>query len=508
MVGCKGLLENLTGSTSRRYFWVIIGVISLGLGLRLIGLTKGIWLDEYSSIDMISHGNVMMNLRGYDHPPLYFVFLKLWSFINSSEPFLRAFSVIWGVGTIVVVIQWISGYSPLAGIISGIWCAFMPSMLRFSQEIRGYSLLLFATALSFYFASQIAKNPNKRSHYIGLAASLTAAVATHLVGIMLLPSIFLFLLLSMPHPQKLFFRKIILSLVIPSIVFIVAYYFIMPAYVRSRTAATWWMPPVTGDLIGKVGAYLVGLPSIEWSFSVFEKYGMVVAVAAMALLCLMFAIFAGSLLAGNWRRSFPLLASAATYCLLLIGFSFLKVPIFGERTALPAMIPLIGFMGVQAATIKFPKIHLISCVALLIISVNTLVAWTAHNAWMPNEYSRDIAQALQQRRQPHDVVIFYPSYFSGPIRYYYHDLPMEDQINIKADASFGELEGIKKTIRKAAPSAVFLVVRNDLSVKKAFTTYQHLQEVLASEIGSPEVVKVFDTLSLTHYRRAKNDKTW
>ena len=138
MVCCKSILENFIGSDSRRDFWLIIGIISLGLGLRALGLNKGIWLDEYDSISFISQGNMMRNLRGYDSPPGYFVFLKLWSFINSSEPFLRAFSVIWGVGTMVVVIKWINGYSSRAGIISGIWCAFMPAMLRFSQEIRGY----------------------------------------------------------------------------------------------------------------------------------------------------------------------------------------------------------------------------------------------------------------------------------------------------------------------------------------------------------------------------------
>ncbi|HJX31074.1 MAG TPA: hypothetical protein VJ624_04385 [Thermodesulfobacteriota bacterium] len=503
MVDCKSILENITGSNSRRAFWVIIGVVSLGMGLRALGLNKGIWLDEYSSIGLISHGNVMTNLRGYDHPPLYFIFLKLWSFINSSEPFLRAFSLIWGVGTIIVVIKWIGGYSPLAGIISGICCAFMPAMLRFSQEIRGYSLLLFATALSFYFASQIAMKPGTRFSYIGLTAALTAAVATHLVGVMLLPSIFLFLLLSMPSHQKHNVLPIILCLVIPSVVFVGEYYFFMPAGVRARTAETWWMPPVTIDLIGFVAAYLLGASSLSWTLTLVQKYGPMIAVPLMAVLFSSFVVFFGSLWTGNWRRSFPLLAAAATYCLLLIGFSFLKAPIFGERTALPALIPLIGFMGVQAATIKSPKIYMISCAALLIISMNSIVVWTAHQAWMPYEHTREIAQTLQQRRQPHDVVIFYPSYFSGPIRYYDPELPMEDQICLKPEASFGEIEGIKKTIQKASPSAVFLVVRNDLSVKKAFTTYQHLQEVLASEIGSPDVIKVFDTLSLTHYRRTK-----
>ena len=218
-----------------------------------------------------------------------------------------------------------------------------------------------------------------------------------------------------------------------------------------------------------------------------------------ALLC----FFSGVFWPGIGAGVFPCWLPRQPIVCLLIGFSFFKVPIFGERTALPALIPLIGFMGVQAATIKSPKIYMISCAALLIISMNSIVVWTAHQAWMPYEHTREIAQTLQQRRQPHDVVIFYPSYFSGPIRYYDPELPMEDQICLKPEASFGEIEGIIKTIQKASPSAVFLVVRNDLSVKKAFTTYQHLQEVLASEIGSPDVIKVFDTLSLTHYRRAK-----
>jgi len=126
----------------------------------------------------------------------------------------------------------------------------MPVMLRFSQEIRGYSLFLFATALSFYFASQISIKPDKRFHYIGLTSAPRAADATHLVGVILLPSIFL--LLSMPSRQKHHLLSIILWLVIPSVVFVPEYYFFMLAEVRGRTAATWWMPQVTIDLIGFV----------------------------------------------------------------------------------------------------------------------------------------------------------------------------------------------------------------------------------------------------------------
>jgi len=501
MVWRKSILENLTCSNSRRAFCVIIGIVSLGLGLRALGLNKGIWLDEFYSIGRISQGDFIANMRGQDHPPLYFIFLKLWYLVNTSESFLRLFSVIWGVGTIIVVIKWVEGYSPLAGIISGICCAFMPALLRFSQEIRGYSLLLFATALAFYFASQIAMKPGTRFNYIGLTAALTAAVATHLVGVMLLPSIFLFLLLSMPSWQKHHLLPIILCLVIPSVVFIGEYYFFMPAGVRARTAETWWMPPMTGDLIGEVGAYLVGLPSIDWAFSVFEKFSVSAAFTAMALLCLMFAIFAGSVFAGNWRRSYPLLIAALCYCLLVIGYSVFKVPIFGVRPLLPALIPLIGFMGVQVATIKIPKIQMASIGALLVISMNISVTWITDKAWIPVEPTREMAKTLQIWKRPHDTVMFYPFYFAGPIRYYYPDLPVDDEIGINIWAIPEETARIKKKFQETSPSTVFLVARCDPETEN----YTYIRTLLISEIGHEDLVQRSNNVTITRYRKTKQD---
>jgi hypothetical protein len=499
MVGGKSMLENVIGSYSRRSFWVILGVISLGLVLRLIGLTKGIWLDEFYSIGRISQGDFLANMRGQDHPPLYFIFLKVWYLVNTSEPFLRLFSVIWGVGTIIVVIKWIAGYSPRAGIISGLCCAVMPALLRFSQEIRGYSLLLFATALAFYFASQIAKNPNKRSYYIGLTAGLTAAVATHLVGVMLLPTIFLFLLLSMTSRQKHHLLPIILCLVIPGVVFLGEYYFFMPAGVRARTPETWWMPPVTGDLVGEVGSYLVGLSSIDWSFSVFEKFSVAAAFSATALLCLMFGIVAGSILAGSWRRSYPLLIAALCYCLLVIGYSIFKVPIFGERPLLPALIPLIGFLGVQVATIKIPKIQMVSIGALLVISMNITFTWIIDKAWIPVEPTREMAKTLQSLKHPHDTVMFFPFYFAGPMRYYYPELPVEDEIGINIWAIPEETERIKKIFQETSPSTVFLVARCDPETEN----YTYIRTLLISEIGLEDLVQRSNNLTITRYRKTK-----
>ncbi len=131
--------------------YVLAGILVLAFSIRLIGLDKGIWLDEAFTIQMISKANLLemlQNLRGDVHPPLYYVLLYFWLKITNSEESLRLFSV------------------------------------------------LFATALAFFFASRVIAKPEKLSGYIGLTLSLTVAMSTKLIGVMLLAPIFLFVVMS------------------------------------------------------------------------------------------------------------------------------------------------------------------------------------------------------------------------------------------------------------------------------------------------------------------------
>lgn len=147
---------------------------------------------------MISKANIwemLQDLRRDVHPPLHYVLLYYWSKISNSEESLRLFSVLFGVGTIAVVMSWLKQYSFLASILAGIYLATTPIMLRFSQEIRGYSLLLFATALAFLFTSRIIAKPEKLFGYIGLTLSLSVAMSTKLIAIMLFIPMFLLLVI-------------------------------------------------------------------------------------------------------------------------------------------------------------------------------------------------------------------------------------------------------------------------------------------------------------------------
>jgi 4-amino-4-deoxy-L-arabinose transferase-like glycosyltransferase len=213
-----------------------------------MGLGKGIWLDEAYSLDRIFSPDFLQQLRLSDHPPLYYILLKLWSQINSSEEFLRVLSVCFGVGTVAVVMKWMKQHSHISSLIAGLICTTLPLMLRYSQEIKGYPLLLFATALSFYSASRLMSKPEGLSGYLGLGFGLTIAVATHAVGVMLLMSICAYIAFTSLAWRKIRLERVMLVLVVPFSVFILLFFFFL---IKStdKDPNSWWVPTVSGGYI-------------------------------------------------------------------------------------------------------------------------------------------------------------------------------------------------------------------------------------------------------------------
>ena len=144
------------------YPYLLAVILVFALIIRLIGLNKGIWIDEYFSFRWNEEDSIwklIVNLRGHDKPPLSFVLLYFWTKISNSEEFCRLLSLFFDIGTIIVVMSWLKQYSPVASVLGGLYFATTPIMLRYSQEIRLYSLLVFATTLTFFFASRITLEP-------------------------------------------------------------------------------------------------------------------------------------------------------------------------------------------------------------------------------------------------------------------------------------------------------------------------------------------------------------
>jgi len=470
--------HSATAALERHHRLLFYAVLLFALALRLLGLSKGIWLDEFSTLDLIASEDLLRALQAYDHPPLYFVLIKLWSTIHGGEPFVRLLSVLFEVLTVAIIMIWIRRYSLPASLLSGLACAAMPEMLRFSQEIRGYSLLLLASAIAFYFASRIAFAPGRLVGYAGVAAALSVAVSTHFVGAFVVPAVTLFVALSAIDLRRIRPLAATAALAVPTVIFLFFYLFFMDAGARDKSGG-WWMP----------------LPSLE----LIERYLGVSRSAVLVLIPVSIVFVAILLWAGNWRRSLPFLAGAACYWTLLIAYSFLNVPIFWTRTALPGLVPLLGFASLQLASVRTRAFRRVLVFGLLVCVLASVANWTSDTAWKPVEEWREIGRTVKSEWNPSVLVVFFPAYVEGPVRHYFPELPANRTISLNNNANEEQLRSLERRIRAGDSPTVLLVERHSLAVQDAPETRDRIRLLLRRELAGPAVVAQRRKLSVVRY---------
>jgi mannosyltransferase len=134
----------------------LLGTILVGLLLRLWHLTDiSLWHDEAFSALLIKYSwSEMMTRIGLDvHPPMYYIFLRFWSYIFGHSLYsLRGMSVLFGVGTIVVTYYFVdyAFANKKAALIAAILVAVNPFQVQYVTEARMYTMgAFFAIAAAF-----------------------------------------------------------------------------------------------------------------------------------------------------------------------------------------------------------------------------------------------------------------------------------------------------------------------------------------------------------------------
>ncbi len=494
----------LSKSGSLAYGGFALAILVLGIAIRLVGLRRGIWLDEYFAIEAVLDKNFLWYIRLHDpHPPLYYGILKIWVQIRSSEWFLRLLSVAFGVTTLVVMMKWLRRYSERASLIVGLMCALSPILLRYSQEIREYPLLVLSTAVAMWGAARIVDQPHKRLHYLVMGIALSAAVLTHLIGAMVLATTGAFLfLLAINERQKINWKYTLAAFFVPATLFWIVYLFFIQ---RVPDKTTWWMPVVSFPLFQSTVYYVLGAPSLIWPTQViggshpglgkFLEAALNYASIGFVLILLFF---------GNWKRSWPLLAACVLYLIEIVAYSSLFTPIFFYRTILPAFIPFIGFISLQLDSISITRLRQAALAILICLCTFASVGWVSYEGLHPREYWRDLAQYLERARSSNDLVIFYPDYTEGPTRYYNHHLKEKNCFAFPLGGNLPELQAaleqrITSVPRDAIPKSIFLVLRKDMPVEKDSQTYQSLLAFLAGRYGQPKNSPDFNSISVSQY---------
>ena len=161
---------------------LVLALLLSALALRLVGITsQSFWFDEgWTSWAIGRSWTEMFRLLASDnHPPLYFVCLRLWAGIfGRSDLALRGFSALASLATAAAVFWLGALWDRRMGLAAGLLAALSPPLVIYGQEARMYSLVTLLIALATCFLARLADSQEIKWLW-AYSVSMAAALYTH-----------------------------------------------------------------------------------------------------------------------------------------------------------------------------------------------------------------------------------------------------------------------------------------------------------------------------------------
>ena len=110
----------------------------------------------------------------------YCLLLRGWLHLGDSETVVRGLSVLFGVA--VIPVTYLLGkrlFGRKAAIASAALSAVNIFQIRYSQEARGYSLVMLLVVLSTYFFLRVIDSPSQKRYWVGYALMSGLAIYSH-----------------------------------------------------------------------------------------------------------------------------------------------------------------------------------------------------------------------------------------------------------------------------------------------------------------------------------------
>ncbi len=485
-------------------FWIAAGlVLLLALVLRLFGLNKGLWLDEYQAVYEFAGNSGLRHtvqvLRRDIHAPLYFGMLAVWRRVGGDgEPYLRLLTVAISLAWMGVAMAWLKTYGRSAALLAGLITATAPFILRYGQEIKDYPLLVFFTVLAFYFTGSFLRDPRKKFDALFAGIALTAALCAHLIAIFLPAAVLAFsgtaqLAASFseqrakrgpPISQRLseLLPLAVAVLVLPLLTGFVLWRFY---FFHNAAELMQWIPPASWSVALSLAHALMGFATPLGGWAAICEFLMITALLAGAF--------------GDWRRSLPFLAAGAAYVAQVLLYSMFVRSAMVDRYFLPALVLLMAWFSVQLASVRNVLLRRlgISCVVLLAAVYG--VQWVRAGASIPVESWRDLGPLITPQMDSSTEIFVQPHYALGILRHYVTGAPSERILAVPADRTTGEF------LQKSMParfSRAILVIRgpDGLSVSGVVA----LLRAVRLHLTRPGVVEAY-FVSLTTSREGDLD---
>ena len=264
-------------SVSVRDLLVLAALLAGAAYLRFHLLAhKSFWFDEGFSVGIarLDWSNFLHLLWVREaNMGLYYVLLKLWLVFGMSEFYVRTLSVVFGLAAIPVVYALGARlFGSRAGLIAAGLLSINAFHVRYSQEARGYTLLVFLSALCSLLWVRCIEHPTQRNWRLYTLASVLI-VYSHFYGILVVVAHWLSLMLlpreNRPGGAPLRYLRFFAYGMLPIAIFVW----------RAGTTAMNWLPRPNGailrhffqSLVGNGGPILLGLYILAWIAAAYAR---------------------------------------------------------------------------------------------------------------------------------------------------------------------------------------------------------------------------------------------
>ncbi len=390
--------------------WARYGVAALtalAAALRLHALAaKTFWHDEGFSAEI-----ARLDFAGFAHllwareanMTLYYLALRAWMHFGASEAWVRGLSVLFGVAAIPLFYALGAAIaSRRAGLIAATLGAVNACCVAYSQQARGYSLVMFLVSLSMLLLVKHVQSGGARYGLLWAVAS-ALAVYTHFYAVLVIAA--QCVSLALVRPVECSFRtwlrafRALLYMLLPAIAFVV---------LHGAGAFNWLQRPAASYVL--------------YFFTVFSGNDGLGLLAAYAVACVLAAWAAWRV----WRakgRSIESWQHAAMWLWFLFpicGCLVLSIwkPAFFIRYLLVSLPALIILAAVGLEQLRRSVLVLAALLVVCGMSLQGVRSYYLRDFDLYRDDWRDAARVLLHDAQPGDAALIYVS--TGRMTYEYY----------------------------------------------------------------------------------------
>jgi mannosyltransferase len=418
---------------TRHYIAIIVTAISIFAAVSLATINKfSLWHDESFTHLLVSDSfGEMIRRTSYDvHPPLYYVLIKGWAGIfGYSAVALRSFSFVTMLSAMILLIAyaWRKHGRGVAAL-SAVLLSVNPALLRYSQEMRMYGLvLLLAVASTWAFTGLLNKPSWTRKVIYGLLVA--GLIYTQYFAVLIVLGHVAYWLSNkstVKHLKSTGFKKTFLYLLKDKSVW--------PAFVLTGVAFLPWLPILASQAGKTQGGFWIGPASHrsvinffttsfgmqqEWKLEGWTASIMIVILAATSRL--VYLAYKKNKLDMKYLTFTALVPIAALYALSMPPVQ----PYFHERYLLIVVPVLILLISLSSVRLVRSKQLLVMSVLGLLILIGAKGMWTASKlgsnfGWSDKEYfsSKSMTEWSNDKFKVGDTIVASSLWVYFDARYY------------------------------------------------------------------------------------------